>query len=119
MRKWCNSPEFVLTVIIFFLVTSLISSLSGCSTGPGDKLSKALQVVGGSGTLPPDALSNFNRFKAVFDANSTTSTEARLDYFSFAKTNAREDMLQYTFNTQKSSKIIEKEGIYIFTLISN
>lgn len=84
MRKWCNSPEFVLTIIVFFLVTSLISSLSGCSTGPANNLSKALQVVGGSGTLPPSALTQFNRFKAVFDANFTTPTESRLDYFSFA-----------------------------------
>ena len=60
-----RSASFQSLVLLPLKVTSLISSLSGCSTGPANNLSKALQVVGGSGTLPPSALTQFNRFKAV------------------------------------------------------
>jgi len=84
MKFLSQSPNFFLFIIALFLIGAFFSSLSGCSVTKGNRLSEAIESIGGSGKLSKEAEIEFDRFKKVFNKNINGSNGQYLEYFSYA-----------------------------------
>ena len=83
--KFINgSPQAKLAVIGTMLAFAMLSSISGCTTGPESPLGKVLRVVGSGESLPPEAAREFKRFDTVYRSYAEAPDPAKLDYFKFA-----------------------------------